>query len=721
MPPGHGAFREDIQEEQKLGKVYDGNLVRRLMVFAKPYTKWIILAIAIVLVLSVLQIAQPYITKIAIDRFIIFSNAKLELSNDSLSIVPEVRSKYADKLLALEEEGVFLLDSKKLDPRHAAELEANGLIGREKFYIVDLTKLKDKEAVERILRENSDKFERSLNQNTYIIGYSKLREIPRSDIMKLRAGDRRGVLIIGIIFILVLVVSFVIQYAQIYLMTLVGQNILFDIRNALYKHLQRLSLKFYDGNPVGRLVTRSTNDVNVLNEMFTSVLITLLSDLFKFVGISVLLLAMNWRLGLLLMAITPLIMVVTLLFRVKFREAYRKVRVRIARINATLSEHFSGIRVIKVFAREAENIRRFEAVNHEYYKANIYEITVHGLFSPVIVFLRNLGLALILWYGGGQVVQNLLPLGALVAYLQYLDMFFQPINALAEKFNVMQSAMASSERIFQIMDTKPDIVEIENPIDLKKIEGRVEFEDVWFAYKRLPDDSDWDWVLKGVSFTVEPGQSVAIVGETGAGKTTIISLMSRFYDIQSGSIKIDGFDLRDWRIETLRKHIAVVLQDVFLFARDIKSNIRLNNEGITMDRLVELTNIVNANKFIERLPAKFDEPVAERGSTLSSGQRQLLSFARALAFDPSILVLDEATSNIDTETEQLIQGALQNLIKNRTSIIIAHRLSTIQHVDKILVMHKGKLVEEGNHQQLLARGGIYYKLYQLQYKGQEIG
>ncbi|HHS50213.1 MAG TPA: ABC transporter ATP-binding protein [candidate division Zixibacteria bacterium] len=721
MPPGRGSGYEDFHEEQALGKVYDGNLVRRLMKYAKPYTKLFILTITLVIFLSALQIAQPYITKIAIDRFIIFSNAKIDLSDESLPVVPDVLERHRDKLLPLQEEGIYLLDANELDPGRAAWLEAEELIGREKFYIVDLSKVVDRPAVEEVLSRHEEKFEATGDPEIFIIDYSTLREISRSDLMTVRGRDRRGILIIGAIFVLLLVTVFLLQYAQIYLMTLVGQNILFDIRNALFRHIQTLSLRFFDSNPVGRLVTRSTNDVNVLNEMFTSVLITLFSDLFKFMGISVMLLIMNWRLGLLLMAITPLIMAATLLFRIKFRAAYRRVRLKIARINATLSEHFSGIRIIKIFARENENFRRFEVINRDYYKANMYEITIHGLFSPVIVFFRNLGLALVLWFGGGQVIQNLLPLGALVAYLQYIEMFFQPINALAEKFNVMQSAMASSERIFQIMDEKPDIVAPENPVIITDIKGSVEFDDVWFAYKRLPDNSDWDWILKGVSWSVEPGQSVAIVGETGAGKTTIISLLSRFYDIQRGSIRVDGIDLRDWDMQNLRRHIGVVLQDVFLFARDIKSNIRLNNGEIEEQQLAEFARTVNAHKFIERLPNQFDEPVTERGSTLSSGQRQLLAFARVLAFDPSILVLDEATSNIDTETEQLIQEALLKLIRNRTSIIIAHRLSTIQHVDRILVMHKGKLVEQGNHQQLLAHGGIYYKLYQLQYKGQEVG
>ena len=722
MPHGGGSPYEDFHEEQRLGKVYDSNLVRRLMVYARPYLKWIILAIVVVLFLSSLQIVQPYITKIAIDRYIIFNNAKLNLSDTTQSVVRVVRERYKDELLPLADDGWYLFNSKELDPRFTAELKALGFLGREKYYIIESSKMKGEagDSVRAIIARHRDSFESTARAGTYILSYSNLRDLPKSDLKRLRRHDLRGILNIGLLYILLLIVLFFTKYGQIYLMTWVGQNILFDIRNALYKHLQQLSLRFYDSNPVGRLVTRSTNDVNVLNEMFTSVLINLFSDLFKLIGIAVFLLVMNWRLGLLILALLPFVMAVTLLFRIRFRDAYRKVRVKIAAINATLSEHLSGIRVIKAFAREKENMRRFEEKNREYYKANMYQIVVHGLFSPIIVLFRNIGLGLILWFGGGQVVQNLLPLGSLVAFLSYLEMFFQPINALAEKFNIMQSAMASSERIFQIMDTEPDIVEPENPHTSERVRGDIEFKDVWFAYKRLPDDSDWDWILKGVSFRVMPGQSVAIVGETGAGKTTIISLLSRFYDVQKGSISVDGIDVRKWSLANLRSHIGVVLQDVFLFARDIKGNIRLNKEDIDDERLRDVCRIVNASGFIEKLPNGFDEPVTERGSTLSAGQRQLLSFARALAFDPSILVLDEATANIDTETEQLIQEALWRLMKGRTSVVIAHRLSTIQHVNRILVMHKGRLVEEGNHQQLLAKGGIYYKLYQLQYKGQKI-
>jgi len=721
MAHGRGTY-DDFHEEKDLSKFYDSRLVRRLMKYAKPYSKLMVFTIIIVLFMSGLQIIQPYITKVGIDRYVLFSNAKLNLSDTTDTYILEVREKYSDGMLPLTKHGWFLFDHGELDPQDAAKLDEQGLLGKEKFYAFDLEQYKvgERDTVRAIIARHPNLIEATARDDEYIVSYNNIQLMPRDDLSRLRVKDRRGILYIGLIYLIVLILGFGAQYAQVYLMAWIGQSILFDIRNAVFRHLQSLSLKYFDGNPVGRLVTRSTNDVNVLNEMFTSVVINLFSDVFKLIGISAILLYMNWRLGLILLAIMPFIMVVTLLFRIKFRDAYRRVRKKIALINATLSEQFSGIRVIKIFAREGENIRRFREINFDYYKANIYQLIVHGLFSPTIVIFRNIGLGLIIWYGGGQVVQNILPLGALVAYLSYVEMFFQPINALAEKFNIMQSAMASSERIFQIMDTKPDIPQPEKPVAIQPVEGRVKLENVSFAYKRLPDDSDWEWILRDVSFEVSPGESVALVGETGAGKTTIISLLSRFYDVQHGRILVDGVNVRDWDKAALRRNIGVVLQDVFLFASDIKTNIRLNNEDITKDKLEDIARIVNADKFINALPDKFDEPVTERGSTLSAGQRQLLSFARALAFSPAILILDEATANIDTETEQLIQEAVWRLMEGRTSIVIAHRLSTIQHVDRILVMHKGRIVEEGNHQQLLAKGGIYYKLYQLQYKGQEM-
>jgi ATP-binding cassette, subfamily B, multidrug efflux pump len=506
--------------------------------------------------------------------------------------------------------------------------------------------------------------------------------------------------------------GFVLEFIHFYLIALIGQKVMHDIRTELFAHLTRLSLKYFDNHPIGRLVTRVTNDVGTLNEMFTSVLINIAFDTFMLIGITVTIFLLNWRLALTLTLILPIIILATILFKIRFRKAYREVRVQLARINATLSEHFSGIRVIKLFARERENFKRFDTINQGYFKATIRMLTVDALFSPVIVIANNIGLALIIWYGGGLVIQDIIPLGTLVAFLTYIQMFYQPINAIAEKYNIMQSAMAASERIFQIMD-EPD--EMLGSGLLKTLppeaKGRVEFRNVWFAYK------EEDWVLKDVSFSVEPGETIAIVGATGAGKTTIISLLMRFYEPLKGEILLDGIDIRTIDKASLRTMLGLVLQDVFLFTGDIKGNIRLNNEEITDKAIKDAAVYVNADSFISKIEGGYDAEVTERGSTLSMGQRQLLAFARALAFDPRILILDEATSSIDTETEQLIQDALIKLMKGRTSIVIAHRLSTIQHASKILVMHKGQVFEEGDHQTLLAKRGIYYKLYELQYKG----
>lgn len=467
---------------------------------------------------------------------------------------------------------------------------------------------------------------------------------------------------------------------------------------------------FFDKTPVGRLVTRVTNDTETLNEMYTSVLVNLFKDVFMLAGIIIVMFKMNWRLALVTFTVIPLIVAATVVFRIKARDAYREVRTRLARINATLSENISGMKVIQIFNREAKQYEEFDEINRAYYNASMRELKVYAVFRPVMDFLASFALSVLIWYGGGSVLRGNLEFGVLFAFVNYINTFFQPISDLTEKYNILQSAMASSERIFQLLDTKPAIVNAENPVRVKKLRGEIEFKNVWFAY------NEGEWVLKDVSFKIEPGETVAFVGATGAGKTSIMSLINRFYDIQKGEILIDGINIKDIALEDLRSNIGMVLQDVFLFTGDVASNIRLNNEGITDDRIREIAEYVNAAKFIESLDGGYYAEVKERGATLSTGQRQLLAFARALAFDPSILVLDEATSNIDTETEQLIQDALLKLIKGRTTIVVAHRLSTIQHADKIIVLHKGRVREIGNHQELLAKRGIYYDLYRLQYK-----
>ena len=523
-------------------------------------------------------------------------------------------------------------------------------------------------------------------------------------------GDLAGLNNIALVYMAVLIASFSLEYAQTYMMQMIGQRIMFDMRMQIYAHLQRLDLSFYDRNPVGRLMTRVTTDVDVINDLFTSGVVAAFGDLFMLVGIMATLLWMDWRLALIGFSVLPLIFVLAQWFRRNVRESYRKVRLRIARINAFLNEHINGMATVQLFRREDVNYGRFELINREHRDANVEQIFFYAVFLPAVEFVAAIATALILWFGGGFVMRGTLTLGSLVAFILYAGRFFRPISDMSEKFNTLQAAMASSERIFQLLDTE---VAVASPPTARKPEGKghIVFEDVSFAYK------DDDYVLRNVSFEITPGQRVAIVGATGAGKSTLISLLLRFYDVSGGRILIDGVDIREMDLAELRKMFGLVLQDVHLFSGTIAGNIRLGDDSIDDARVHDAARAVHAHRFIESLPGGYNARVAERGATLSVGQKQLLSFARALAFDPSVLILDEATSSVDTETEMLIRDALRVLMSGRTTLAIAHRLSTIQDMDKILVFHKGKLREEGSHQRLLAMRGIYYKLFQLQYKG----
>jgi ATP-binding cassette subfamily B protein len=493
---------------------------------------------------------------------------------------------------------------------------------------------------------------------------------------------------------------------------------------AIYRHLQRLDLRYYDRNPVGRLMTRVTSDVDVINDLFTSGVVTVFGDVFTLVGIMAMMLWMNWRLALVAFAVLPLIVLIAQWFRRNVRDSYRVVRGWIARINAFLQENITGMSTVQLFRREALNFSRFDEIDRKHRDANVESIFYYAVFYPAIEAVSTLATALIIWYGGASVLRSTLTLGALVAFIQYSQRFFRPISDMSEKFNVLQSAMASSERIFKLLD---EPVAIESPAEPKRRPapassdarsandggGHIRFEDVWFAY------NGEDWVLKGISFDVKPGERVGIVGATGSGKTTLINLLLRFYDVQRGRITIDGVDIRHLDLADVRGLFSLVLQDVHLFSGTIADNIRLGNPAIDDDRIRRAARAVHAEPFVERLPGGYASAVAERGATLSVGQKQLLSFARALAFDPRVLVLDEATSSVDTETELVIRDALHVLMAGRTTIAIAHRLSTIQDMDKILVLHKGQLRESGTHQELLAHRGIYFKLFELQYRGSE--
>ena len=527
-------------------------------------------------------------------------------------------------------------------------------------------------------------------------------------------SDYQGLVEISLILFATLLFQAAIQFFLTYYTQDLGQKTLFDLRTQLFKHTQKLALKFYDKTPIGRLVTRVTNDVEALGELFSSGIVMVFSDIFIIVWILAFMFFMDMPLSLVTLSVLPVLIYGTFLFRKKVRESYRDVRLHLARLNSYMQEHITGMNVVQIFRKEENELKRFSNINNDYRQANIKSIFYYAVFYPGVELLSSIAIALIIWYGGGEIIQGTLTIGVLFAFIQYTEMFFRPIRDLSEKYNIMQTAMASSERIFKLLDNQTFIKDPETPVKIEKVKGEIEFRNVWFAY------NDEDYVLRDISFKINPGETVAIVGHTGAGKTSIINILTRFYDISRGSILVDGIDIRRVDKKDLRKHISVVLQDIFLFSGTIKSNINMANEEILFEKIIEASRTVGADRFIKSLSAQFDEEVKERGATLSVGQKQLISFARALAYDPKILILDEATSSVDTETEILIQKAIENLLVGRTAIVIAHRLSTIQSADKIIVMHKGEIRETGKHQELLAKRGIYYKLYQLQYKDQEI-
>lgn len=587
------------REDEILGKAYDSKLMKRLLVYIKPYKMYVIAAILFNILVAALGPLRPYLSKVAIDDYIMHK-------------------------------------------------DYNGLL-----------------------------------------------------------------LIVGILFAS-LVIQAVVQYYLTYFTELMGQKIIYDIRIQLFSRVQKLALKYFDRTPVGRTVTRVTNDVDALNEMFSSGVITVFSDIFMLAFIFIFMFSMSWQLTLVTLAVIPLLFYATFLFRKKVREEYRNVRTHLARLNSYMQEHVTGMNVVQMFAKEKQELEKFSSINDDFKNANIRSVFYYAIFFPFVELLSAVSISLVIWYASGEIIQGILTFGVLTAFLQYIEMFWRPVRDLSEKYDILQRAMAASERIFNLLDDNTMIKNPDTPVILQKVRGEIEFNNVWFAY------NPGEYVLKNVSFKINPGETIAIVGATGAGKTSIVNILTRFYDIEKGSITLDGIDIRNLNKRDLRKHISMVLQDVFLFSGTIKSNISLGNSDISDQQIYEAARTVGADKFILNLPNKFDEEVKEKGATLSVGQRQLISFARALAYNPQILILDEATSSVDTETEQLIQNAIEKLLVGRTSIVIAHRLSTIQNADKILVMHKGELKETGNHQELLAKRGIYYRLYELQYKDQEI-
>ena len=665
---------DGLQEDKVEGKQYDSKLMKRLLAYAKPYWKFLLIAMVFMMLVTALDLLRPYLLKIAIDEYITgYENPMYETEvNDDYDGVVYQGKEYI-RIDDLEENDIDALDNYP---------KVNIKQYDSKYYIGDL----DSDIEARTMLDN----------DSYAL---------------FRQRDIAGINKLALFFIIAILFAFVFNYAQVVILNYTSQKIIYNIRQELYEHIQSLSISYFDKNPIGRLVTRVSNDTENLNEMYTSVLVNLFKDLFMLAGITFIMFQMNATLAIISLTFIPLVIIASIIFRKKVRVLYRLSRAQLAKINSKLNENISGMRTIQIFQKQKKMARSFEEINNDYLETTKKEIKLFAIFRPSMEVIRSLAMAAIIYYAGGEVISGALEFGVLYAFIEYLQRFFQPILDLTEKYNIMQSAMASSERIFNILDEEASIENQKNPIIKDHLDGKIEFKNVWFAYV------DEDWVLKDVSFTINPGETAAFVGATGAGKSSIINLITRFYDIQSGEILIDGVNVKSYDKENLRRKIGVVLQDVFVFTGTIEDNIRLNNKNISKERLMEVSKHVNADHFIDKLPHKYDEEVMERGSTLSSGERQLLAFARTLAYDPNILILDEATSNIDTDTELLIQDALAKLIENRTTIAVAHRLSTIQHANKIIVLSKGVIKEMGNHQELLAREGMYYDLYRLQYKG----
>jgi ABC-type multidrug transport system fused ATPase/permease subunit len=649
-------------------------------------------------------LALPYLSKIAIDRYILSSWYLVDLSAMNKHAGQKFAKKFVYILEISKDDSYGLIshmDIKKMDPSELHEYRRKGVISEKRFYKVGVDVQDDS-----IFKNPSTDLPK-MADGSIIIPLKNLNNLKPEEILTIREKDLRGVALVGIVLLFFLFTSFGLGYVQYYMLERTGQNIMQDIRLELFQRIQSQSVSFFDRHPVGSLVTRVTNDVENLNEMFKSVAVTVFKDIFILTGILAVLLYLNWRLALVCFTLIPIIFGVTLLFSYLAREVFRELRAKVAQINTFLQECIPGMRVIQLFTREAYQMGRFARINHENYLAGMKQIRVFAVFMPLMEVFASLIVALLIWHGGGKVISEQLTLGSLVAFIGYMRMFFKPIQDISEKYNIMQSAMASAERIFGFMDQREEIPEPLNPIRSTQVKGHLQFKDVSFAYR-----ADHD-ILHDVSFEIKPGEMVAIVGATGAGKTTVVNLIERFYDPGRGQILLDGVDLREWSKSELRSHIGFVLQDVFIFSGSLVDNITLGQDEISRQTIQKAVREANAHEFIRKLQDGLDHKIGEGGSTLSTGERQLLSFARALAHQPKVLILDEATSSVDPETERLIQEAIFKMTKRRTTLVVAHRLSTIRKADHILVMHHGQIREQGTHEALMDRGGIYYKLNKL--------
>ncbi len=700
--------------EDRVESQFSGSALRRLLTYVKPFWHYMAVSLLLVLLLTGLELYRPILVGDAIDDYISgYQYPYLELpEEDSLKKLSAkesetLRDAYQQALRQTVETG-----SEELPPSLSSERYSQMVLYGNHYYLFRHLDI----AAQQLLQTwDESTFTIEEKDGTLIItpaGSSMLEGtlLSRTELRQLRSSDWAGIWRTAILYVIILIFNIVFNIIQTWLLQLTGQKVIYNIREELFTHIERLSLRYFDLNPVGRLVTRVTNDVEALNEMYSGILVRLFRNIIKIIGLAVVMLTMNVRLALFSFVLLPVVAVLTVVFRKISRATYRVARTRLTNLNTFLSENISGMKVIQIFAREKEKYQEFDDKNHKLFKAFYKEMMVFAVFRPLIYLLSIVALVIVIATGSWQVLQGIISIGTLYIFLQYINSFFEPIQELAEQFSTLQSSIASAEKIFTILDEEPMIQECEHPIRPSAIQGRIEFKHVWFAYDNK------EYVLRDVSFVIEPGQKVAFVGATGAGKSSILNLIGRYYDIQKGQILIDGIDIKQYSLESLRAAIGQVQQDVFLFTGDIKSNIRLKHDHITDEQVQAAAEHVNAAHFIEKLPGGYNEPVTERGSTLSAGQRQLLSFARTLAYDPAILVMDEATANIDTETELLIEEALKTLMNGRTTIMVAHRLSTIQHADNIIVMHKGKIRESGTHQELLTQDGIYKKLYELQLK-----
>jgi len=678
---------EYFHEDEILGRAFDARLMRRLIRFLKDYKALFAVTVVLTMVIAGIQLVLPFLTKIAIDNYMSLSYAVVELDE---------QPSYGSPVSLGENR--YLLEVLDVPPEIRRDWEADGTLSDERFLFLD-----EGDADASLGTEYAEVFEPVAGG--FIATQESLSNLPAADLERIRGGAIAGILRLASLFAFALLARFLFGVAQVYLLQYTGQRVMFDMRREIFGHILRLPLRFFDRTPVGRLVTRATNDVAAINEMFTSMLVNLFRDAFIVVGILVVMFQFEWRLALVISALFPVIVFAAWKFRDRVRVAYREVRKQIARLNAYLQESISGMRIIQVFTQEKKANARFEEINELKYRADMKRLLTFAIFRPLMSFLSSFAVALVIWYGGLNVLRGSLSLGALTAFIQYVRMLFEPVLHLSEGYNVLQGAMASSERIFRLLDEPEE--DRGRGQTVKELTGRIEFRDVWFAY------NEEDWILKGVSFQAAPGERIAIVGPTGSGKTTIIRILLRMYPIQKGQILLDGVPIDELDLSYLRSQMAVVLQDVFLFSGDIMDNIKLRSD-IPEAQAIEAARFVSAD-FVEDLPAAYKTEVKERGVTLSVGERQLLSFARAVAFDPKVLVLDEATASIDSHTEHLIQSSLHRIMEGRTSLVIAHRLSTIREADRIIVLNKGCLVEQGTHSELLAADGLYSALHSLQF------